>query len=449
MAWSRQLRNRVARFGLLVGLLIPAASLYLTTRAFEAETSSLYPLTAVPRFNPRLSPPDNVSRRLQEARVPMEFTMGRGETLMGLMERLRLPHGDAWDAAKAAGASVNLRTLRSGSVCRALFAGETTVLASLEVTVATSGQLRVERAAQGWQANWHEFQRGSQLRVVHGVLDGSLEASIRRAGGPPALATRIAETLRWDIDFHRDLRRGDEFSVMYRELQLEGNFSGVGDLVAVVYNNGGRIHEAYRYSDSGTYYDGEGRPLRAMFLRAPLRYTHVTSSFSENRFHPVLHENRPHYGVDYAAVVGTPVEVTADGVVTFAGWDGGGGNVVKVRHAGSYESAYLHLSRFAHGIRPGSRVRQGDVIAYTGATGLATGPHLDYRVKYRDQWINPMLLATVRGEAIPMGELAAFRAWRGEMRQGMAQGIVPAVASQPLTVAPANHSLASASVGAR
>jgi hypothetical protein len=145
----------------------------------------------------------------------------------------------------------------------------------------------------------------------------------------------------------------------------------------------------------------------------------------------VLKTYRPHYGVDYGAPVGTPVQVTANGVVTFAGWDRGGGNVVKVRHGGGYVTAYLHLSRFAAGIRPGARVRQGDIVAYTGATGLASGPHLDYRVQHNNQWIDPLTLKGVRDEPIPSYRLASFRSWRDEVRDSLRSGVVRADLTVP------------------
>nr|MDP9120451.1 M23 family metallopeptidase [Acidobacteriota bacterium] len=153
------------------------------------------------------------------------------------------------------------------------------------------------------------------------------------------------------------------------------------------------------------------------------------SLFSESRFHPVLKSFRPHYGIDYGAPVGTPVQVTANGVVLAAGYDGGGGNVVKVQHAGDFVTAFLHLSRFAPGIRPGAHVRQGDIIAYTGATGLASGPHLDYRIKHHDQWIDPLTLSGVREEPISSAGLASFRAWRDGIRADLARGGV--IASLP------------------
>jgi len=294
------------------------------------------------------------------------------------------------------------------------------------MTLAGSGRVQMVRKGERWESDWQPFDRRVEVRSVQGTLAGSLEDSLRAAGGPPALAYRLADVFQWDLDFTKDLKAGDRFEVLYQEIQLDGQFHDVGTIFAAVYDNHGRLHEAYRYGDAGVYYDGEGRPMRKMFLRSPLRYSHITSMFSRRRFHPVLKEFRPHWGVDYGAPVGTPVQVTANGMVTFTGWDRGGGNVVKVQHPGGYVTAYLHLSRFAKGVRPGARVRQGDIIAFTGATGLATGPHLDYRVKFRDEWIDPLSLKSVRDEPIPDSRLASFRSWRDELRAGLREGVVSA-----------------------
>ncbi len=172
-------------------------------------------------------------------------------------------------------------------------------------------------------------------------------------------------------------------------------FHGLGRVLALRYLQPRRTLEVFHYGDGDAYYDADGRPLEKMFLRAPLPYSRVTSPFSARRFHPVLKIARPHYGVDYGAPVGTPVRVTANGTVVSAGWDGGGGKTVKVRHANGFLTAYLHLSRFASGISAGARVSQGEVIAYVGATGLATGPHLDYRVQQNGRWIDPLSLKSV------------------------------------------------------
>jgi murein DD-endopeptidase MepM/ murein hydrolase activator NlpD len=156
-----------------------------------------------------------------------------------------------------------------------------------------------------------------------------------------------------------------------------------------------------------------------------LPFSRVTSRFSNRRFHPVLKVYRPHYGVDYGAPVGTAARTTARGTVIFAGCSGGGGNTVKIRHANGYVTAYLHLSRFARGVTPGARVAQGDVVGYVGSTGLATGPHLDYRVQKDGRWIDPMSLNNVEAEPLSEGQLAGYVAWRDALRQSLVTGEAP------------------------
>jgi murein DD-endopeptidase MepM/ murein hydrolase activator NlpD len=189
--------------------------------------------------------------------------------------------------------------------------------------------------------------------------------------------------------------------------------------------------EAYRFGDDGGYYDSEGRPLRKLFLRSPLRFSRITSRFTGRRFHPVLKTYRPHYGVDYGAPTGTPVRVTANGVVRSAGWDRGGGNTVKVRHPNGYLTAYLHLSKFAGGIRAGRRVSQGEVIGYVGSTGLATGSHLDYRIQRDGRWINPLTLDNEPAAPISEEQLPEFLAWRDELRSALEEGRSPFVPDDP------------------
>ncbi|HYU34523.1 MAG TPA: peptidoglycan DD-metalloendopeptidase family protein [Thermoanaerobaculia bacterium] len=412
------------RLALPLGLILLAVGLFLSTHSLEAYYKSPFPLALSPRFNERITLPTEATARLDQARVPVEDQLRRGETVTAVFEKLGLHGADAREATNALAEHVELRVLKAGDHYSAFFNPDSS-LASFALTVTGSGRVEMRRAAGSWTTDWQPFQRSVEVRALRGSLDGPLESSIRRAGGPLTLAYRMADVLQWDLDFSRDLQRGDHFEVLYEEILLDGQPQDVGRILAVVYDNDGRRHEAYRYGDSGVFYDGEGRPLKKMFLRSPLRYSRITSVFSQHRFHPVLKIFRPHYGVDYGAPVGTPVEVTANGVVTFAGWDRGGGNVVKIRHTGGYVTAYLHLSRFAAGVRPGTRVGQGDVIAYTGATGLASGPHLDYRVQHNGAWIDPLSLKGVRDEPIPTRELASFRAWRDDIRISMASGKVP------------------------
>jgi murein DD-endopeptidase MepM/ murein hydrolase activator NlpD len=230
----------------------------------------------------------------------------------------------------------------------------------------------------------------------------------------------MAEVLQWDVDFNKDLQPGDTFAALYEEVRLDQRYHGIGELRAVVLENGGRRLEAYRYNDG--WYDGDGRPLQKLFLRSPLPYTRITSSFSHRRYHPVLKSYRPHHGVDYGAPVGTPVRATAAGVVVLADWEGGGGKTVKLRHPNGFLTAYLHLSKFAVGIKPGARVAQGDVIGHVGSTGLATGPHLDYRVQHRGKWIDPTTLREQPAPPIGATEMASFVEARDQLREGLASG---------------------------
>jgi murein DD-endopeptidase MepM/ murein hydrolase activator NlpD len=253
----------------------------------------------------------------------------------------------------------------------------------------------------------------SEVVRLEGVVESSLFGAMDAAGGGPELAVRMAQIYQWDIDFLRDLRKGDTFVVVVDRQSVGGEFYGWGTVFATRFVNGERTLDAVVYpDDSGRlgYYDLEGRPLRKQFLRSPLKFSRITSRFSMNRFHPVLRRRMPHYGVDYGAPSGTSVHVTADGTVKFAGRKGGGGNMVTVRHTNGYETNYLHLSRFGNGIRRGTRVSQGQVIGFVGSTGLSTGPHLDYRVTLNGRWINPLAISSPPVEPLSAERLQRFLA---------------------------------------
>jgi murein DD-endopeptidase MepM/ murein hydrolase activator NlpD len=253
----------------------------------------------------------------------------------------------------------------------------------------------------------------SEVVRLEGVVESSLFGAMDGAGGDPELAVRVAQVYQWDIDFLRDIRKGDTFVVVVDRQTVEGEFFGWGTVFATRFVNDGRTLDAVVYPDDNGrlgYYDLEGQPLRKQFLRSPLKFSRVTSRFSMNRFHPVLRRSMPHYGVDYGAPVGTPVHVTADGTVTFAGRKGGGGNMLTVRHTNGYQTNYLHLSRYGKGVRRGTRVSQGQVIGYVGSTGLSTGPHLDYRVTLNGKWINPLRISSPAVEPLSDVRLQRFLA---------------------------------------
>lgn len=250
--------------------------------------------------------------------------------------------------------------------------------------------------------------------VVCGIVDVSLFESLKDAGAPAALASKLSDILGWEMDFRRDMRRGDTFRVLYEEIRRDGKFLRTGPILAVEYNSADHAHRGYRFvqpDGSIGYYNEAGLSLEKQLLRAPVEYARISSEFSSRRLHPVHGRYMPHYGVDYAAPVGTPVRAGGNGVVAEAAYEGGNGRYVKIVHSNrSYETYYLHLSRFADGLRKGARVRQGEVIGYVGATGTATGPHLDYRVRKDGTWVNPRTLKLPASEPIEREHLAAYQA---------------------------------------
>jgi len=252
-------------------------------------------------------------------------------------------------------------------------------------------------------------------RLLQGTIHGSLYAALAAHGESPQMAAELAEIFAWDIDFHTDLRRGDSFRVLIEERYRHGKSVGSPRILAAEMVNRQRVFQAVSYpsqADHGTYYRPDGSAIRRMFLRSPLHYSRISSPFSLHRFHPILGQYRPHLGIDYAAPAGTPVRSVADGVIAWAGMKGASGNMVEVRHNSVYSTFYLHLSRFASEVQVGKRVAQGEVIGYVGATGLATGPHLDFRLSKEGKYLNPLEHSNKSLEAppLPRQALPAFRA---------------------------------------
>ena len=278
-------------------------------------------------------------------------------------------------------------------------------------------QLAVVRTGQAWTAREFTSERFERRDIVQGVVNTSLYDSLIAAGERPDLAALIARALEYDIDFHRDTRRGDTVSAVVDKLYGSedggGQWKDYGDLHAVRYVNAGEPIFAFRFElpggESG-YYDFEGHSIRRTFLMSPVEYTRISGVFTSRRLHPVHRVYRPHYGVDYAAPHGTPVMATADGVVADAGTRGPNGKMVTLRHAGGYVTKYLHLSRIA--ARPGHRVSQREVIGYVGSTGVSTGPHLDYRLSRHGRPLNPRTHILPPGPPIPAEHEPAFVAWR-------------------------------------
>jgi len=380
-------------------------------------------LLAPPQFDPAQVRPPSIEAAATAA-IPFERTLGRGESLAGLLGEMGLAPRDRMLVSDALASHVELRRLKPGLRVSALL-GRGERPAELRLDVPGKGKLQLASLQGDWKGHWQAAVETVELRRAVVEIQSSVAEALADAGAPIEVAYRAADVLRWDVDFTRDLRQGDRLQVLYEQQLVDGAPAGVGNVLAVALDNRGRLLEAYRYGDEA-YYDSDGHPLRKMFLRSPIAFsTRITSGFTKRRFHPILKEFRPHWGIDLGAPAGTPVHVTANGVVLSAGWDGGGGRTVKVRHPSGYVTCYLHLSRFGQGISRGARVQQNQVIGYVGESGLATAPHLDYRVQLFSRWVDPLSLKSVPAAPLSRREMAAFSGWREQLRLALRTGEMP------------------------
>jgi len=251
----------------------------------------------------------------------------------------------------------------------------------------------------------------TERKTASGVISSSLWNSMKENNFDPMLAMQLSELFAWKIDFFA-IQKGDHFKVIYDQDYVKGERIGIGRIHAAVFNSSGQDFFAIHFEqeDGQSYFDEKGKSVRGEFLKAPLKMFRISSRFSAARMHPVLRIVRPHFGVDYAAPTGTPIYSIGDGVVqTRAYQPGGGGNFIKIRHNSVYSTTYMHLSKFEKGIQPGSRVRQGQVIGYVGATGLASGPHLDFRVFMNGFPVDPLKMKSEPANPVTQSNMANFQ----------------------------------------
>ncbi len=257
---------------------------------------------------------------------------------------------------------------------------------------------------------WNGVKDIDTIRQTYaGTIESSLWNALTDHQANPMLAIQLSEIYAWSIDFF-GLQKGDSIRVVYDELYVDSLSYGIGKIEGAYFRHMGRDFWAIPFVQDSTedYFDEQGNSLRKTFLKAPLRYSRISSRFSNSRFHPVLKIRRPHHGVDYAAPSGTPVHAIGDGLVIFKGWDKGGGNAVKIKHNGVYSTSYMHLSRYASSLHKGGYVKQGDVIGYVGSTGLATGPHLDFRVYRNGSAIDPLKMEAPPVEPVSEANLERY-----------------------------------------
>ncbi len=263
-----------------------------------------------------------------------------------------------------------------------------------------------------YKATKQTFDVDVRHERAEGTINSSLYESAIQAGLSPEVVMALSDIFAWDINFFTDIRQGDHYTVIYERYYVKDTFRGYGRVVAARFVNQGSPHVAVYFDDGDGvkgYYDEEGKPIRKLFLKAPLNYRRISSGFSHRRIHPIYQVARPHLGVDYAAPTGTPVVALGNGTVTFKGTSGGFGKSIQITHQAGYVTYYGHLSGYAKGISKGTRVSQGEVIGYVGSTGVSTGPHLDFRVRHNGKFINPLKLKPVNGPPLKGKSLARYK----------------------------------------
>ncbi|RZS38361.1 murein DD-endopeptidase MepM/ murein hydrolase activator NlpD [Limnobacter thiooxidans] len=345
-----------------------------------------------------------------------EERIRRGDTLVSLLDRMGVNTqglGPFMAQDKIAKSLVNLRAGRVLSVQQGADGDLKWLRYKSDLDEDKQESILIQKMNGQFTAKLESVNFEKQVVFRAGQIESSLFAAADKAGLPDSVAIQLTEIFSSDIDFHRELRKGDEFKVVYEDMTLEGRSARAGRVLAVEFVNNNKPYKAYWFKPNGNqsaaYYDEDGRSLKKSFLRSPLAFSRISSGFTTRRFHPIQQRWKAHNGVDYAAPTGTPIMATASGTVKFSGVQNGYGNFVEIQHHSGYSTAYAHLSRFASGIRVGQKVQQGDVIGYVGATGWATGPHLHYEFRVNRVPKNPLSITVAQSEPLDRAAISEFK----------------------------------------
>ena len=319
------------------------------------------------------------------------YSVSKNETLSDILLKLGVPANDIFKIVDNAKPVLDVKKIVAGNFYHTFTNGDslnTLVFFVYEKSPRHFVVFDLKDSINVYESAKEVVVRENQKSAV---IDQSLYVSLINAEATPELAIKLSQIFAWQIDFYH-LQKGDNFKVIYDELYVDDKFFAIGKIKAAYFNHRGKDFYAIPFTQDSVfqYFDENGNSLRKAFLKAPLEFGRISSRYSNSRLHPVLKTRRPHHGVDYAAPVGTPVRTTGDGVVVEAGYNGGSGRFIKIRHNSVYTTMYLHLSRYAKGIKKGSSVQQGQVIGYVGSSGLSTGPHLDYRFFVNGSPVDPL-----------------------------------------------------------
>jgi murein DD-endopeptidase MepM/ murein hydrolase activator NlpD len=336
--------------------------------------------------------------------------IARNQTFSELMEARgfdSLTIHQIYDSAKEV---YNLSQIRAGnSIVISTTPGS--VFTKLDYVIDPSQTLTVTNTNDTMKAEMVRHPTETRTQELGGFIDGSLYYTMNLLGENDQLVIDFASIFDWDVDFFKDLQEGDSFRIVYEKQFIKGKPFGYGKILAAELTNKGRTLTAigFQRGKDWEFFSPDGKAMKKAFLASPIKFSRISSGFTSRRYHPVLKTYRPHYGIDYAAPYGTPVRAIGNGKVILAGWAGGAGKTVKLLHSKDISTTYCHLSRFATGVRQGASVSQGQVIGYVGATGLATGPHLDFRYVINGKYVNFLKIKTPQAEPLSNAEVLRFK----------------------------------------
>jgi murein DD-endopeptidase MepM/ murein hydrolase activator NlpD len=402
---------RPTRFILLAGAV--AAMFFGVVTAFGTTSDTITYSGELHEVLDRLAVPEAQLVGTNNRALSREFRIQQGDTVASLLSRMNIRDAEAVEFLRNnQDTDALFRQLSPGKTLTAQVksdGGLESLLFPLNGGKDTA--LLIQRTTEGFNAKVQNLRIETRVTLQTAVINRSLFGAADDAGIPDAVAMQLVDIFGGDVDFHRDLRKGDRFSVIYESINHFGKPVRSERILATELTNAGKTYRAFWFNaKDGTsgYYTAEGRSIKKAFLRSPLEFSRITSGFSAARYHPVLQEIRAHRGLDYAAPTGTRVKATGNGVVEFVGNKGGYGKVIMLRHAGDKATVYGHLSGFASGIKMGTRVTQGDIIGFVGATGLATGPHLHYEFKVAGEHRNPLTVALPNTMPLSQDQLLSF-----------------------------------------
>ena len=340
----------------------------------------------------------------------VSYSVQKNDNLTSLFKRAGLDARDVYNISQATIEGKELNRLYPGESLSFLIEGA--ALKKLKYAVSPLKTILIASINNEYVVKTIERTPETRERYVEGFIEDSLFADAERAGLSNNMIMRFASMFGWDVDFSQDIRKGDRFKVIYNEQFLDGKKIKDGHIVAAQFINNGESFTAIRYTDSdgsSSYYTPDGHSMRKAFLRMPVDFARISSSFNLKRKHPVLNRIRAHKGVDYAASTGTPIKASGDGKVIWKGTKGGYGRAIIIQHGSNITTLYAHMSKYNTKLEQGSRVKQGQVIGYVGQSGLASGPHLHYEFRVNGTHKNPMTVKFPQASPVPKKELAAFQ----------------------------------------